>query len=143
MENKQYIVFAYWVNGELKGFRADTFNTITQDWAKIYKYSREQVDTVLNNVKSGCNRSGTAFMKTLTGSDKFMFANADPNDALDQITQTENTLREWGEFEIRVHPFLPLENEWDYPENWKIKAEIANLKEAIEVHKFKILEHEN
>jgi hypothetical protein len=143
MEEKQFIVFAYWVKGELKGFRADTFNTITQDWAKIYQYSPRQVEIVLDSVKNGMNKQGTAFMRMLVGNDRFKFVNADPKDALDQVSSTESQLREWGEFELRVHPFIGYDEGYQYPERWKIKTEIASLRDAIEVHKFKIIENEN
>lgn len=140
---KQPIVFAFWKNNKLQGFRADTFNTITQDFAKIYHYSPRQVQVVLDNVKSGCNNVGTRLMKRLTGIEGIEFANGDSNDAVDHLSATEKKMREWGEFEVRVHPFIGLEEGYTYPEKWKIQAEIANLQDAIEVHKFKVVENEN
>jgi hypothetical protein len=144
MEDKgQSIVFAFWVNSELKGFRADTFNTITQDRAKIYTYTPQQVKIVLDGVRSACNRDGTRFMKKLMNISNVNFVNADPNDAVDQISSSENTLREWREFEVRVHPFLDKDETGSYPERWKIQAAIASLEDAIEVHKFMIVDNEN
>lgn len=144
MEDKgQSIVFAFWVKDELKGFRADTFNTITKDWAKIYTYSPNQVRIVLDGVKSACNRDGTQFMKKLMNLENVYFANADPNVAVDQISESENELRGWGEFEVRVHPFLDRDETGSYPEKWKIQAAIASLEDAIEVHKFKVVDNEN
>lgn len=61
--NEEYksIVFAYWVNGELKGFRADTFGTILK-YPKIYGYSKDQIEVVLNSTRDMLNGSGTAFL---------------------------------------------------------------------------------
>jgi hypothetical protein len=142
-ENKQSIVFAFWVNGTLKGFRQDTFNTIGMDWAKIYTYSPSQVETVLDGIKSGLNKTGTSLMKFLMGNEKYHFANTEADQVLEQMSSTEDEMRSWGEFEVRVHPFIDREEDYTYPEKWKIQAEINNLREAIETYRFKIIENEN
>jgi len=48
--NEQSIVFAFYKNDELIGYRQDTCGTIGLDFAKIYTYSKEQVATVLENI---------------------------------------------------------------------------------------------
>ena len=50
MEN-QAIVFAVYKNNEFKGFRQDTFGTLGSNWAKIYTYSKSQVETVIKNME--------------------------------------------------------------------------------------------
>jgi len=142
-ELKQPIVFAFLKDNKLQVFRADTFNTITQDFAKIYHYSPSQVEIVLNNVRNGCNNMGTNLMKFLAGKENIQFANGDKNDAIDHLSATEKKMRRWGEFEVRVHPFIGYEEDYTYPEKWKIQAEIANLQDAIEIHKFKVIDNEN
>ncbi len=137
---KKSIVFAYWKDNQLLGFRQDTFNTIGES-PKIYTYSKEQVETVLNNVKGGCNKAGTSFMKTLFNQENVVCNQKE--DAFSLVSSTEKKFREWGEFEVRVHPFLDRDENYNYPEKWKMDVEIKNLQDAIEVHKFKIMENEN
>lgn len=51
MENNQSIVFAIYRNGEFQGFRTDTMGSVSKGSAKIYEYSREQVDIVMRNIE--------------------------------------------------------------------------------------------
>lgn len=128
------IVFAYWKDNKFKGFRVDTFNTIGE-YPKIYGYSPSQVETVISNIKDGCNNVGTKLGKVLTGTSD--------NDLVQHLSTTEKTFRNWQEFEVRVHPFIGREEDFSYPEKWKLDAEISNLKPAIETYKIKILDYEN
>lgn len=146
---EQPIVFAYYVNGELMGFRADSFGSLSLKRPKIYHYTESQVDVIKNNTKNELSKSGTSFMKYLfEKNDKFtpMNMNGDTlekSSIVSQIEKTEDEKREWGEFELRIIPFIGYEQDWEYPEQWKIDAEIANLKSPLEVHKFTTLNFEN
>lgn len=147
-ERENPIVFAYYHNGEFQGFRADTFNTISKDYAKIYSFSREQVDTVLSNVKNACNRVGTAIAESIK-KNNMPVVNSQGQDLRDvlltHLSKTEETLRNWGEFEIRVHNFPKGGefNELGEGDEWKREEFIRDLEPAIEVHKFKVMEFEN
>lgn len=141
-QSNQPIVFGFYVKDELKGFRADTMGTLSMTQPKIYHYSKEQVEIVLGNVRGNMNKQGTSFMKFLAGGN-FTFINANKVEAVESIDSAEDEIRSWGEFEMRVLPFIGYDGDWGYPEQWKVKAAIAELKEPIEVHKFKILDHEN
>ena len=44
------IAFAFYKNNELIGYRLDTVGSIRLDPPKIYHYSKEQVEIVLNNI---------------------------------------------------------------------------------------------
>lgn len=145
----QFIVFAYWKNGELKGFRSDTFGTISKNNPKIYKYSQNQVDIVLKGTKSSLNNAGQSFFKQLfaiTGTDPVVVnsqGEIQNVDIVGEISKTEQTLRGWEQFELKVHPFIGYDENWVYPEQWKIDAEIANLKDPIESHTFMVMKYEN
>ena len=57
--NKQSIVFAHYKGDKLLGYRQDTFGTLGLDWAKVYgAYSKEQVDTVLDNIADALESDG-------------------------------------------------------------------------------------
>lgn len=146
---EQAIVFAYWVNEKLMGFRADTWGTISMTHPKIYHYSEEQVTIVLNNTKNSLSNVGAGLMKFLfkDGAKALNMSGEEIIDggkqAIDIVSGTEHQLREWNEFELRVHPFIDYEEGYTYPERWKVDVEINNLKDAIEIHKFKLAEYEN
>ncbi len=146
-QTKQSIVFAYWKDGQLMGFRADTFGTIHKH-PKIYTYSEEQVQIVLDNTKYSCNSAGTAFMKMLADKGAQVINGNTGEEVEDDflvshVSKTEKQLIEWGDFELRVHPFIDMEDSYMYPELWKVDAEINNLKDAIGIHKFKVLKDGN
>jgi len=145
---EQPIVFAYWKDDEFKGFRADTFNTISKKSPKIYLYTKKQVEIVINNVKSGCNQAGTKFMKELLNSKATVIntTGEDLNDLLvGHLSRTEQKFREWKTFELRVHPFTSPEEFYSLREGdeWKLNKYLTELEPALEVHKFQILENEN
>lgn len=143
------IIFCYYKDGEYMGNRCDTFNTISKEYAKIYQFSREQVDIVLSNIKSGCNRVGKSLAQAIKAKD-VPVVNIEGQTLgdvlLDHLSKTEDTFREWGEFEIRVIPFPKVEEWYELQgegEEWKRKQFIENLEPAIEIHKFKVIENEN
>jgi hypothetical protein len=131
-ENRLPIVFAYWKGEELMGFRADTFGTISMTHPKIYSFSQEQVETVINNTRSSLNWSGSNFMKLLESkgyNDQPIF---------EHTSNTERTLRSWKEFEVRVHPFIESTSD-----EILMKVAIDNLKAPIQCFKFVIPDCEN
>lgn len=91
-------VFALYRNGEFQGFRQDTFGTIGKDWGKIYGYSKEQVEIVIQ---------GTEYnLKGNTGLGKVLKKlGADP-DLMDEISKKEEETFEKNykdaSFELRV-----------------------------------------
>jgi len=132
MEENLPIVFAYWKDDELMGFRADTFGTISMTQPKIYTFSQGQVETVINNTRSNLNWSGSKFMKHLE-------ENAYTNEPLFRfMNQTEQTMRSWKNFEVRVHPFIERTSD-----ELLVKVAIDNLKPHIQAFKFFIPDHEN
>lgn len=150
LKDKQACIFGYYVNGELKGFRADTFGTLSMNEPKIYYYTPEQVDTIRKNTQYELSRSGTKFMKYLLGGGEFkgqamnmQGQKLDNQNVIDQVSKTEEEKRSWGNFEVRVFPFIPHEEEYSYPEQWKVDAKLKSLDEPLEVLKFTTIEHEN
>jgi len=147
-ERENPIVFAYYYNGEFQGFRSDTFNTISKDYAKVYSFSREQVDTVLDGVKSGCNRAGKALMELIRDREVSVI-NGEGSQfgdvLLEHVSKTEDMIRSWGEFELRVIPFPKAQEFQEFGEGdeWKRAQFIENLEAPIEVHKFKVVDFEN
>jgi hypothetical protein len=148
MENQQ-IVFAYYYKGEFKGFRADTFNTISTRYPKVYTYSPEQVRIVMDNVLESCNNTGKSFFTNLSKLTPTVItaegAETDINTVIDHVSKTELTFREWGEFEVRVHPFSNAEEFFNIEksEEWKLDKLLSELQPALETRKFKIVQNEN
>lgn len=155
---KQPIVFAYWVNNQLMGFRADTFGTISTNLPKIYHYSKEQVNTVIDNTNYlVLNLGGSGLIDSINKNTTVIGregGEVKKDFIRERLSQNELLIRSWGDFELRVHPFI--DYEWhdhevggeiikypSYPEKWKVEAEIKSLRDAIEVHKFKTLDNEN
>lgn len=147
MENNKPIVFGYWLNGELMGFRADTFGSISKDTPKIYYYSEDQVETVVSNTKDMLNKAGTSLFKMLAAKNTIMLSlnggEVSKDSLVEEIESTEDTVRKWGTFVLKVHPFIDYEEGFHYPERWKVEAEIKSLQEAIEVYTFTTLTNEN
>lgn len=145
---EQPIVFAYYVNGELMGFRADSFGSLSMKRPKIYHYTENQVNIIKDNTKHELSKGGTSLMKFLFEKKSFTPMNMEgeileSSSIVSQVEKMEDEKRNWGEFELRIIPFIGYEVDWEYPEQWKIDAEIANLKEPLEIHKFTTLKDEN
>jgi hypothetical protein len=128
------IVFAFWKDDELLGFRADTFGTISMTQPKVYNYSPQQVETVMDNIKGSLNMRDSAAMKRIEE-----MGYVDEVLAIsDFVLNSERTMRAWNQFEVRVHPFIePIEDEV------LMKIAIENLKAPIEIRKFTISNNEN
>ncbi len=150
-EDEQPIVFAYYVKGEFKGWRADSFGTLDKKWPKIYTYSPEQVETIKKNTQQELCKTGTSFMKALLGMPNVAPMNLegqalDTEVIIDQVSKGEEEKRAWGEFELRVVPFCSRQ-EWSEMsqegEEYKKKAFLDNPQEPLEVHKFKTVNQEN
>ena len=149
LKYKNPVVFAFWKDGELIGFRAGTMGHISETHPKIYEYSKEQVDIVMNNVKSSLNRSWSKFIDALSKKGNVSISTRSPHQEIDadkmgdHIKKTEDKVRSLGTFEVRVHPFIGYGEDFTYPEPWELEEEIANLKPAIEVKKFVTIQNEN
>jgi hypothetical protein len=137
---KTSCVFAYYVNNEFQGFRADSMGTRRKDFAKVYTYSPEQVAIIKDNTKHELGLSGTAFMKLIL---------SDEPEMIEQVNKGEKEKREWGEFELRVYLWIDREQFYEMctpGEEWKRDKIIEEMLNAtpLEVHKFKTMEnHEN
>ena len=144
LENRVPVVFAYWHQGELKGFRADTFGNISKNRPKIYGYSPEQVQTVLDNTRDTINYANSKFFESLY---KHGYSDQEfHTDVMTTVNETEDSLRNWGSFELRIHPFIDYDfsDEWfNYPEQYLVDIEIKNLRPAVEIHRFSIIQNEN
>lgn len=136
------IVFAFYKNESLIGYRLDTVGSIGFKYPKIYTYSKEQVNTVLDNIsyvvlnKKGFGEAlGIDFLK-------------------ERESQTHEMLQDKKAFEVRVlrSPGYPVEKVFDvkkaemveeivfhYPKEEMDKwLENPNLHEVIETHSFSI-----
>lgn len=146
MEKKyKNCVFGYFVKGELKGWRQDTFGTIGLKWAKIYSYYPEQIEIIKNNTKNTLNNGGTKIMKLLFGELNGNPVNIegqslDKNSIITQVQETEQEKRSWGEFELKVYE-IPFG--YDEFEEWKMLAFNNSLPEPLEVHKYLTVNNEN
>jgi hypothetical protein len=150
LKDKQACIFGYYVDGILKGFRADSFGTLSLTNPKIYYYTKEQVETIRKNTQYELSNSGTKFMKYLLGGGEFkgqamstQGQAIDNKSVIDQVSKTEQEKRNWGHFEVRVLPFIPYEEGYTYPEKWKVEAALKSLEEPLEVLQFMTVEHEN
>lgn len=145
---EQYVAFGHYKNGELLGWRADTFGTLSMTEPKLYVYSKEQVETVLKNIRY------TLGEKKMTLGSVLSKIGADP-ETCKLIEQAENKIYEQGQearaFEVRVvkAPAKIAEREFDVATaTWKesypeydmpaIKLWLENIEdqEIIETHYF-------
>jgi len=143
---KQSIIFGYYVNGTLKGFRKDTFGNLSMNHPKIYIYSKEQIDAIKENVKIELSWGGSSFIKSLSNDVQLVNYEGNPVDVsgtIDNLHSSEEEKRNWGEFELRVIPFISKEDTFTYPEQWKIDAALASLENPLEIHKFMVPKDEN
>ena len=142
--SKQSIVFAFYKNGKLVGYRQDTIGSIGMEYPKIYStYSKEQVETVLKNIEHNVKDS-TGFGKAL-GIDV----------VAEREQQVHELLQDQKAFEVRVlkSPGYPVEREFDvakteWVENivWSYPSEEINKwletpeeHEVIETHYFSLV----
>ncbi len=145
MEEKQAIAFAFYRNGELLGYRADTVGTISKKFVKIYHYSPEQVETCLTNIRHN--------VKNSDGIGKALESCFGKDPLTDLISEGEkkihDTLQDARAFEVRVvkcpgYPKVFDVNKaeyvidiWEYPTEeinaWKADPDSH---EVIETHYF-------
>lgn len=119
--NQVSIVFGHYKNGELLGYRADTFGTLTKRLPKIYTYSPEQVETILKNIKSTLGEKkpslGEALEKMGT-----VFINQDGQEIGNVLKEAEEKIYQQGQearaFEVRVE-ICP---DKIYEENFNVKT---------------------
>ncbi len=147
---KQSIVFEHWKNGKFLGYRADTFGSLTKDWAKLYTYSENQVEIVLSGVRGNLQHN-----KPLMGE---VLKNIGANPIIaDLVSKRETEIYENAQkaraFEVRVvkapskvyERFFNVEKaEWEispfgeYPENFKEWCNDYENHETIETHYFSL-----
>ena len=145
-EEKQPIIFGYYVNNILKGFRADSFGTLSMDSPKIYSYSEKQVNIILENARDEMNASSSRFLKMLFNENTQpynMEGQALDKDKIIRLVENREKEKKWEEFELHVIPFINYEEGYIYPEKWKIEAALASLQEPLEIHKFKTIDNQN
>lgn len=138
IESKQSIVFGFYKDGKLKGFRQDTMGSIGA-YAKIYSYSEDQVNTVLQNIfnnieevqKSTEDRVAEIVEEVENG-----------NQVLTTVrnifSKCSNQLKDLGEFEVRVLSCPEKIDVFTYPDEAMLDWLSKPLPEPIEVHKFKV-----
>jgi hypothetical protein len=138
IETKQSIVFAFYKDGKLKGFRQDTMGSVGAH-AKIYSYSEDQVRTVLTNIFHNIEE----IQKTTEEKVKEIAESVEDGNqmvvALKSIfAKSSNQLKDFGEFEVRVLPCPSKIDVFTYPDEAMLEWLSAPLPEPIEVHKFKV-----
>lgn len=138
IEVKQPIVFAFYKDNKLKGFRQDTVGTVGLS-AKIYSYSEDQVKTVLNNV---FNNIEEVHKTTEQKFEDIANEAASGNQILATVSsifrKTSNKLVEFGEFEVRVLPCPPKKSVFENDDEAFIDWLQKPLPDPIEIHTFKV-----
>ena len=155
---KQSIVFAHYKNDELLGYRCDTFGTILKNSAKIYTYSKDQVETVIKNINYTLGEKKPNLGDVLTKQGiEAVDMNGNPINSL--ISKREEEIYQQGQdagaFEVRVLkcPDKIYEKHFDvekaewvedvwgiYPvEEMKIWMDHPETHECIEKHYFSIV----
>jgi len=144
---KQPIIFGYFANDELLGWRADSWGNLTFKNPKIYHYSENQIKTIIDNVRSEINGSSSKFFEQLSKMNipiQDINGNQyDSNSILEEVKKQESIKKEYKDFEVRIFEFVPYEEGYVYPESWKIEAKLKNLDEPLEIHKFTTIENQN
>lgn len=150
MKEDQPIVFAYYNEDEFLGYRCDSFGTLSKKYAKVYNYSKSQIDIVVKSIKDELNHTGSRILSVLTQLGAPAMTAEGQSVDLDKITtrikEQEDSLRNYKSLQVRVQPWLTQEvwNEISGEgEEWKVKEAIAKLEPATEVYKFATLENEN
>lgn len=119
----QSIVFAHYKKDEhgkdvLLGYRQDTFGTLGTKWAKIYTYSKEQVETVLKGIDYNLGEQKPSLGEALKKMGAVVM-NKEGNVLLDKMIESEKKIyqdaQDAGAFEVRVlkSPGYPVEREFD------------------------------
>jgi hydroxypyruvate isomerase len=128
----QPIIFSYWHKNKLQGYIADDFGTITQHKPKVFHDCDDDIDVVIETVQSVmCNKYSAMSKQLLVAG---LIREEERHKMYESTLRTQNTVRSWKNFEVKMHPF----NTKALPE-----MELKNLQKAIEVYKFKVVENEN
>lgn len=137
-ETKQSIVFAFYKDGKLKGFRQDTLGSVGVT-PKIYTYSDDQVNVVLQNIFNNIEEvHKTAEKRIEELADEVNNANGVVlADTRSIFNRSSNQLKEFGEFEVRVLPCPDKIDLFTYPDQAILEWLSNPMPEAIETHKFK------
>lgn len=136
---KQYCVFTYFNKDTFQGFRIDSFGHFSPNKAKVYTYSPEQVAIIKDNVMNELSHSGSGFLDILFGKE---------DELTQELKQSENIKREWGNFELRVYKWIEPEKWYESlseGEEWKRNQIIEEMmkNEPLETYSFKVLNYEN
>ncbi len=118
---EQPIVFAHYKKDEqgkdvLLGYRCDSFGTLRKDSAKIYTYSKEQIEIVLRGVEYNLGDKKPSFFEQLK---KMGAVVMNPGVSIDDAIKGEEKIyqdgQDAGAFEVRVlkSPGYPVEREFD------------------------------
>ncbi len=136
--DKKNVIFGYFNENKLVGYRCDSFGHTSLDFPKIYTYSPEQVEVIKDNVMNELSHSGSAFLNMLFGEE---------DEITQDLKQSEDEKREWGEFELKVINFPISREEWQEMcipgEEYKRIAILADLNDVIETFKYKTILNEN
>lgn len=138
-ETKQSIVFAFYKDGKLKGFRQDTFGRIGVT-PKIYTYSDDQVSVVLQNIFSNIDEVHKTAEKRIEELAEEVNSNNGTVIATMRsiFSKSSNQLSELGEFEVRVLPCPNKIDAFTYPDESILEWLSNPMPETIETHKFKV-----
>lgn len=99
---KQCCAFGFFdMEGNLIGYRQDTFNTVGTDFAKIYRYSESQVKTVMDNINSSVTKDVNMVAEILK---KCGYVGKEVTQISNNERNNRNLLKRAKQFEVRVLP---------------------------------------
>lgn len=129
---QQNVIFSYWHDDKFKGFIADEFGTITMHKPLISEYEEEDIQCMIESVQDAmCNRYAGLSSKLF----KACILQVEDYHRMHQsISRTQQTIRGWKDFEVRIHSFDT--------ENY-IELELKEISTPLEVLKFRVVDNEN
>ncbi len=132
----QTIAFGIYKDGQLQGFRADSFGSI-RSYPKFYGYSEKQVETVVKSTEYTARTAQEEKEHFMVG----VLANCNPGAAAllgGGLNADQAKQKELGNFELRVIPFPQIEDHLEsskLPSREVFKEWIeAGLAEPLEVY---------
>jgi hypothetical protein len=143
------IVFAIYKNDRLIGYRQDTCGTIGTDVAKIYHYSKNQVEVVLSNISSQLKDKGNHIAKIfemcgyttepvvaeVKAHDEEMF-NKMADEIVFEVRVLESPDRP-KEFDVKTATYVPT---WEYPRE-EMDRWIQTPEDHVIIEKYMFTEH--
>lgn len=136
---KQCCAFGFFdIEGNLIGYRQDTFNTMGTDFAKVYHYSDRQVKTVLDGINTfvKSDRNHAVEILQVCGYGEIPEGKSLMVKQANKHRNDRRELRELNEFEVRVLP-APEKEGLEIPDlsMWLMQAPEL---EPLEIYKFKL-----